>query len=85
MRQGVDDLRQTPDVSGEALKCYLLAYELLNRNGISDLVDLQALKDLIVVRLDAAICKEPEKYGVEYSFAIKSYSPRRYFRFLRNP
>ena len=60
MRQGVDDLRQTPDVSGEALKCYLLAYELLNRNGISDLVDLQAPKDLIAVRLDAAICKEPE-------------------------
>lgn len=82
VRQGVDDLRQTPDVSGEALKCYLLAYELLNRNGISDLVDLQALKDLIAVRLDAAICKEPEKYGVEYVPAPSDFFAGSYLEFV---
>lgn len=59
-------LKEKTDVSGDELKCYLLCYDLLQENGISDIVDLADLKRLIQARLEHAICKDTEKYGVEY-------------------
>lgn len=59
-------LKADPDVGGDELKCYLLCYELLLENGITDLVDLADLKRLLQERLEHAICRDTEKYGVEY-------------------
>lgn len=54
------------DVGGDELKCYILCYELLQENGVADLVNLAGLKRLIKERLEHTICKDPGKYGVEY-------------------
>lgn len=59
-------LKEKMDVSGDELKCYLLCYELLRENGIADLLDLTELKRLLKERLEHTICKDAEKYGVEY-------------------
>lgn len=60
------DLQERTDISGDELKCYLLCYELLRENGITDLLDLAELNRLLQERLEQAICKDTKKYGVEY-------------------
>lgn len=50
----------------DALKCFMLAYELLLENHITQVIDLSELKMLISRRLSDAICKDIKKYGVEY-------------------
>lgn len=66
LRDAFAYLKEKADVSGDELKCYLLCCELLNENGIIDIVDLTELKRLVKARLENAICKDSEKYGVEY-------------------
>lgn len=66
LREGMEYLRDNEDVSGEALKCFMLAYELLLENHITQVIDLSELKMLISRRLSDAICKDIKKYGVEY-------------------
>lgn len=66
IRDAFKYLDEKADVGGDELKCYLLCYELLLENGITDVVDLADLKRLIQERLGRAICKDAEKYGVEY-------------------
>ena len=66
MRDAFAYLNKKTDISGDELKCYLLCYELLQENGITDIVDLADLKQLIQERLKQAVCKDTEKYGVEY-------------------
>lgn len=66
LRDAFQYLNQQADVGGDELKCYLLCYELLAESGITDVVDLAELKRLIQERLERAICKDTEKYGVEY-------------------
>lgn len=66
LREGMEYLRDNADVSGEALKCFILAYELLSENHITDAIDLPFFRELIRRRLGDAICKDTNKYGVEY-------------------
>lgn len=66
IREGVKYLEDNDDVSGDALKCYLLSYELLKNNKFDDIIDLKYLKNLICKRINDVICKDIEKYGVEY-------------------
>lgn len=54
------------EISGDAVNCYLLAYELLASNSIDDIVDLNAFKDLLSKAIENCICKDISKYGVEY-------------------
>ena len=48
------------------MKCFLLAYELLNVKCINDIVDLQYFKDLLCKAVDNSVCRDIAKYGVEY-------------------
>lgn len=66
IRDAFKHLDENADINGDELKCYLLCYELLLENGIADVVDLAELKRLIQERLERAICRDTEKYGVEY-------------------
>lgn len=66
VREGLAYLEENEDVSGEALKCFLLAETMLREGGVEDVVPLAQLRALIARRLDAAICRDTEKYGVEY-------------------
>lgn len=66
LRDAFAYLSEKTDVGGDELKCYLLCYELLRENRITDLLDLAELRQLLGERLENAICKDSEKYGVEY-------------------
>ncbi len=66
IREGLAYLENTEEISGDSLKCFLLAYELLKANNISDIIDLKQFKDLLCKAIDNSICKDIEKYGVEY-------------------
>lgn len=66
LKEGILYLEKHEEISGDALKCYLLAYELLQDNHITDLIDLNHLKTLLSKRIYHAICKNTQKYGVEY-------------------
>ena len=66
IKEGFEYLQAVGDVSGDDINCYLLAYELLTANSINDMVDLDALKYLLCKAIENCICKDIEKYGVEY-------------------
>lgn len=66
VREGLAYLEENEDVSGEALKCFLLAEAMLRESGVEDVIPLERLRAVIARRLDAAICKDTGKYGVEY-------------------
>jgi len=54
------------EISGDAVNCYLLAYELLTSHSIDDIVDLNAFKTSLSKAIENCICKDISKYGVEY-------------------
>lgn len=66
IKEGFEYLQTGEEISGDDVNCYLLAYELLTSNSINDIVDLDALKDLLCKAIENCICKDIEKYGVEY-------------------
>lgn len=82
IRAGLKYLEDNDDVSGDALKCYLLAYELLRNHNIVDIIDLKYLKSLICKRINDAICKDIEKYGVEYVPMPSDFFAGTYLEFI---
>lgn len=66
IKEGVEYLQIGREISGDDINCYLLAYELLTKNSINDIVDLDAFKDLLCKAVENCICKDIKKYGVEY-------------------
>ena len=66
VKDGFDFLANAEEVSGDALNCFLLAYEHLKTNGINDIVDLDSFRNLLCKAVDSSICKDISKYGVEY-------------------
>ena len=79
VKGGFEYLETDEEISGDSLKCFLLAYELLKINGISDIIDLEHFKNLLCKAVDNSICKDISKYGVEYvpmpsDFFLGTYS-----------
>ena len=66
IKEGFEYLQTGGDVSGDDINCYLLAYELLTKNGINNIIDINVFKDLLCKAIENCICKDIEKYGVEY-------------------
>ncbi|MBR3753773.1 MAG: hypothetical protein IKK49_01565, partial [Clostridia bacterium] len=66
VKEGFEYLETAEEISGDSLKCFLLAYELLKANNISNIIDLDCFKDLLYKAVDNSICKDISKYGVEY-------------------
>lgn len=66
IKEGFEYLQTGEEISGDDINCYLLAYELLTANSINDIVDLDAFKDLLCKAIGNCICKDTEKYDVEY-------------------
>lgn len=81
MAEGYEYLKENR-VSGDELKCYLLAYSLLAQHGISDIIDLVHMKALISERIMDAICKDVSKYGVEYEPVPSDFFPGIYQEFV---
>lgn len=64
--EAVSYLKNANEMGGDSLKCYLLSYELLKNNDITDIIDLEILKELLSDWIGRVICPDTEKYGVEY-------------------
>lgn len=74
IRTAYEYLKEDDDMIGDSLKCYLLCYELLKENKITDIVNLADFRQLIKERLENIICKDTEKYGVEYVTVPSDFS-----------
>lgn len=66
IKEAFADLETTKEISGDALKCYLLSYELLRENKIDDVISFAKTKELLIKRIEDEICKDKSKYGIEY-------------------
>lgn len=66
VKEGFEHLETAEETSGDSIKCFLLAYELLKINGVNNIIDLEHFKDLLCKAIDNSICKDISKYGVEY-------------------
>lgn len=66
IKEGLEYFENAEEVSGDSLKCFLLAYELLKENDINYIIDLEFFKNLLCKSIGNSICKDIEKYGVEY-------------------
>ncbi len=82
IKEGFEYLETAEEISGDSLKCFLLAYELLKSNSISDIVDLEQFKDLLCKVIDNSICKDISKYGVEYVPMPSDFFSGAYLEFI---
>lgn len=82
IKEGLKYLEEHEDISGEELKCYLLAYEMLTQNNIGEIIDLGYLEELIRKRVGSIICKDIAKYGVEYVTAPSDIFSGIYLEFI---
>ena len=82
IKEGFEYLVTTEEISGDSLKCFLLAYELLKSNSISDIVDLEQFKDFLCKVIDNSICKDISKYGVEYVPMPSDFFSGTYLEFI---
>ena len=82
IKKGLDFLENGEAIGGDDVNCYLLAYELLTANGINDIVNLDAFKNLLCKAIENCICKDITKYGVEYVPMPSVIFTGRYLEFI---
>ena len=82
IKEAVTYLENGEEISGDDVNCYLLAYELLTANSINDIVDLNVFKDLLSKAIENCICKDIEKYGVEYVPMPSTIFTGKYMEFI---
>lgn len=67
VQSSIKYLKEMQDLSADSLKCFLLSYQMLKKNGIWDVVNLDEFKALLSERIETSICKDTNRYGVEYA------------------
>ena len=82
LREGFMYLETQEDLGGDALKCYLLACELLEENAVTDVIDLKRLRNLISLRLSQAICRDTGMYGKAYVPVPSDFFAGMYLSFM---
>lgn len=82
IKEGLDFLENGEAIGGDDVNCYLLAYELLTANSINDIVNLDTFKNLLCKAIENCICKDSEKYGVEYVPMPSSIFTGKYLEFI---
>lgn len=82
LREGLVYLEAEEDLGGDALKCFLLACELLEENAVTDVIDLPRLRSLISLRLSQAICRDASLYGKAYVPVPSDFFAGTYLSFL---
>ena len=82
VKEGLEYLETAEEISGDSLKCFLLAYELLKTNSITDVIDLAQFKELLCKVIDNSICKDIEKYGIEYVPMPSDFFSGTYLEFI---
>lgn len=63
VRQAFAELAQSE--GGDSLNCYVLAYGLLKKYGV-EAVDMEAARQAISESIKKTVCRDTDKYGVEY-------------------
>lgn len=53
-------------IGSEEVKCFMLAHGLLELYGAAGVTDLDRAREAVKRAVGLSICREPEKYGVEY-------------------
>lgn len=53
-------------IGSDEVKCFMLAHELMELYGVAGVTDLDKAREAVKRAVGLAICREPEKYGVEY-------------------
>ena len=82
IKEGLDFLENGEEISGDDVNCYLLAYELLTSNSINNIVNMDTFKNLLFKAIENCICKDTEKYGVEYVPMPSTIFSGRYMEFI---
>lgn len=82
IKEGLEYLQTGGEISGDDVNCYLLAYEILTKNSIDDIVDLNTFKDMLCNAIENCICKDTEKFGVEYVPMPSTIFSGRYMEFI---
>lgn len=82
IKEGFEYLQNGGDVSGDDINCYLLAYELLTKNDINNIIDINVFKDLLCKAIENCICIDISKYGVEYVPMPSVIFTGRYMEFI---
>lgn len=65
--EAFQDLGQAEEKLGDGLKCYMLAWKLLQSYGIEGVIDFEKAREAIRKALEQSICRDTAKYGVEYA------------------
>lgn len=66
IKSAAEYLSSGAEMIGDELKCYMLCLALLESYGISDITNLDTLRQNITRRAEDIICPDTGKYGVEY-------------------
>lgn len=64
--QAFAELEAVGEGDSHTVKCFMLAYGLLEQYGIDGVTDMDKAREAIQRAVSQALCREPEKYGVEY-------------------
>lgn len=82
VRDAFSFLEKNEEISGDALKCFLLSYELIRKYEIKNIIDLEKIHKLLCTRIDNTICKDTSKYCVEYVPVPSDFFDGMYERFV---
>lgn len=82
IKEGFEYLENGEEISGDDVNCCLLAYELLTSNSINNIVNMDTFKNLQFKAIENCICKDTEKYGVEYVPMPSTIFSGRYMEFI---
>lgn len=82
IREGIQYLADNKIDNGDEIKCYLLAYELLKSHKIYGIINFNVFKDLISKKKYEVICKDINKYGIEYVPVPSDFFAGNYLEFI---
>lgn len=66
VREAFTWLEAVEEIGSDEVKCFMLAHELLDWYGVLDVIDLDRGREAIKRAIGLALCRDVEKYGVEY-------------------
>ncbi len=59
-------LETVEEADSHEVQCFMLAHRMMELCGVTDVIDLDKAREAVKRAVGLAVCREPEKYGVEY-------------------
>lgn len=79
VREAFSQLESVEEIGSDEVKCFMLAHGLLELYGVSDVIDLPRAREAVKRAVGLAMCKDVEKYGVEYVAGPSAFGDCRYW------